>query len=436
MRLHAWAWLALSSLLLSPLDGATLPRYGGTLTVELSSAWNSVESAGPIAPLVMETLVRVNEKAEIEPLLATAWQRDADRKRWRFSLRPKVFFHDGEPFNAASAVPSLMAALKKKYGDVNITAGGQALVLQFDRAVPDLLTELASPRTAIFRTSDKNTLIGTGPFRVTAWEPSHKLTLAAFEDYWAGRPFLDSVTVNLGTTRALGDVFDIPFSQTRRVLPERTRIWSSPVRELIALVSGNVQPEVFEALTLAIDRAPIVNVLAQRKADAAHGLLPQWLSGYAFLFSNSPDLTRAKQIVSQLRVAPLTLSYPANDGFARSVAERIAVNARDAGIVLQPTPNPGGTGRMVRWPLESTDAASELSRIAAMLGMPDRANSLNPAKPETLYEAERALLDAHRVIPIVHLPEVYGIAPRVHNWETAQKNGGFVLHLENIWVDP
>jgi ABC-type transport system substrate-binding protein len=436
MRLHAWAWLALSSLLISPLAAATLPRYGGTLTVELSSTWNSVESSSTIAPLVTETLVRLNERGEIEPLLATAWQRDADRKRWRFSLRPKVVFHDGEPLNAASAVPSLMVALRKKYGDVNITAGGQALVLQFDRPTPDLLTELASPRTAIFRTSDKNALIGTGPFRVTAWEPSRKLTLAAFEDYWGGRPFLDSVTINLGAVRALGDVFDMPFSQTRRVLPERTRIWSSPVHELIALVSDKVQPEVWQALALSIDRVPIVNVLAQRRAEAAHGLLPQWLSGYAFLFSTPPDVTRAKQVISQLRLMPLTLSYPPNDGFARSVAERIALNARDAGIVVQPTTNPGGAVRMVRWPLESTDAAAELSRISTMLGMPERTASLNSSKPETLYEAERALLDAHRVIPIVYLPEVYGVAPRVHNWETAQKNDGFVLHLDNIWVDP
>ena len=436
MRLHAWPWLALSSLLLSPLAAATLPRYGGNLTIELSSTWNSIESLGPSTPLIAETLVRLNERGEIEPLLATAWQRDADRKRWRFSLRPKVLFHDGELLTAATAAPSLVTALKKKYGDVNITAGGQALVLQFDRPIPDLLTELAGPRTAVFRTSDKNPLIGTGPFRVAAWEPSHKLTLAAFEDYWAGRPFLHSVTVNLGTTRALGDVFDIPFSQTRRVLPERTRIWSSPVRELIALVSGNVQPEVWQALALAIDRAPIVSVLAQRHGEAAFGLLPQWLTGYAFLFAAPGDLTRAKQIISQLRAAPLTLSYPANDGFARSVAERIALNARDAGIVLQPTPNPGGAIRMVRWQLESIDAASELSRLAAMLGMPERVSSSNPAKPETFYEAERALLDAHRVIPLVYLPEVYGIAPRVHNWDSAQKNGAFVLHLENIWVDP
>ena len=85
---------------------------------------------------------------------------------------------------------------------------------------------------------------------------------------------------------------------------------------------------------------------------------------------------------------------------------------------------------MVRWHLESADAATELSRLAGILGMPERASALNPAKPETLYEAERALLDAHRVIPLIYLPDVYGIAPRVHNWS------GLTLHLENVWVDP
>src|ERR1700689_2319030 len=95
MRLHAWAWLALSSFLLAPVGGATRPRYGGALTVELSSTWSSVEFAGPIAPLIAENLVRLSEKNEIEPVLAVAWQRDADRKRGGFSLRTKVGFHDG-----------------------------------------------------------------------------------------------------------------------------------------------------------------------------------------------------------------------------------------------------------------------------------------------------------------------------------------------------
>ena len=111
MRLHAWAWLALNSFLLSQLAGTTRPRYGGALTVELSSPLNSIEGSTAIAPLIAETLVRLNEKGEIEPLLAAAWQRDPDRKRWRFSLRPKVVFHDGEPLSAANSSPVFPSSL-------------------------------------------------------------------------------------------------------------------------------------------------------------------------------------------------------------------------------------------------------------------------------------------------------------------------------------
>lgn len=448
MRLRGWAWLAFSSSLLSPLQGAVRPRYGGTLTVELSPAFAALNPSEvlpdataqskreDVLPLVVETLVCLDEKGGIAPKLAVAWQHDAERRHWRFSLRAKATFHDGEALTAAAAAPSLSAALKKKYSDVTLTAGGQTLVIRSSNPMTDLLTELARPRAAVFRSSEKVPLIGTGPFRIAAWEPNRRLTLAAFEEYWGARPFLDSVIVNLGATRALGDVFDIPFSQMRRVVPERTKIWLSPTRELIALVADRVPPAAWQALALAMDRAPIVNVLTQKRGEAAFSLLPEWLSGYAFLFTAAPDLPRAKQLVSQARIAPLTLGYPASDLFLRSVAERIALNARDAGIILQPVQSGGANVRLVRQPLELADPAAELPRLAEMLGIAERASALDSAKPETLYQAERALLDAHRVIPIAYLPEVYGIAPRVHNWEASQKNGGFALHLEDIWVEP
>src|SRR5260370_4401358 len=424
MRLPCWAWLALSSLALSPLAAATRPRYGGTLTVDLSATSDPSELPAELSPLIVETLVRLNARGDSEPHLAVGWQRDADRKRWRFSLRPKVVFHDGEPLTAASAAPELLAALKKKCGDVTVTAGGQTIVIQAEHTIPDLLTELSTPRMAILRKSDKNLPIGPGPFRVTAWESGRRLTLGAMQDYWGGRAYLDSVIINLGSARTSTDVFDLPIGATRRVLPERTRIWSSPARDLIALVAVKADPAVMQALALSIDRAPIVNVLTQRKGEAAFGLLPQWLSGYAFLFAISPDVARAKTLIAQLKPTPLTLSYPANDSFARSVADRVAVNARDAGINIQPTSNANGNLRLVRWQLESVDAAAELTRLA------ERA-----VKPEALYEAERSVLDERRIIPLVYVPAVYGIGQRVHNWDAAQKNGWFTLHLDNVWVE-
>jgi peptide/nickel transport system substrate-binding protein len=438
MRLRAWAWLALSSLPLGRLCCETRPHYGGALTVDLSTTFNSLDAAelpAGLSPSIAETLVRTNAHGEFEPLLAASWQREADGKRWRISLRPRVFFHDGEALNATTAAPGLLAALKKTHPDVTVTAGGQTIVIQSEHGLLNLLTELASPLTAIVRRGEGNNVIGTGPFRVGSWEPGRRLALAAFEDYWGGRPYLDSVTINLGTTSGRADVFDIPFASTRRIFSEGTRIWSSPPRELLALIATGVQPAVIQALALAIDRLPIVNVLAQRRGEPAFGLLPQWLSGYEFLFQTNPDIARAKQLVSSLKLTPITLAYPPNDTFSRAVADRVALNARDAGISIQPVSSPNGNLRLVRWQLESMDAAGELARLAGLLGTPERANGLDPSKPETLYEAERGMLDSNRVIPLVHLPLVFGLSPRVHNPESGQKDA-FSLHLENLWVDP
>ena len=153
-------------------------------------------------------------------------------------------------------------------------------------------------------------------------------------------------------------------------------------------------------------------------------MLPQWLSGYAFLFQTAPDVARAKQLISQLRLPAVNLSYPANDGFARSVAERVALNARDAGIMLQPTGNSGRqpdavfVGRSNR----STPRRNSTGMRGLLGDWRARRSIDSPARPETLYEAERAMLDAHRVIPLVYLPEVYGIAPRVHQLGNARRS--------------
>lgn len=439
MRLRAWAWLALSSIWWSGLVAATRPHYGGTLTVELSSPVATLDLASlqaQLASAVAETLVRRDTRGAIEPLLAVAWQHEPDNKRWRFSLRPKVSFHDGESLTALNAAPALLTALKKRYNDVSITTGGQTIVVQFEHAVPELLNELSHRENAIFRKSDASPLVGTGPFRVAQWESGRRLTLAAYQDYWGGRPYIDSVTISFGTGLTHADVFDIPLGSTRRIVPEGTHIWTSPPSELIAMLAANPQSTLLQALSLAIDRLPIVNVLTQRRGEAAFGILPQWLTGYEFLFQSAPDLPHARQLISQLRLPAISLTYPANDSFARSVAERVALNARDAGITIQPTTNPGGSLTLVRWPLESSDAAAELVRIFALLGTPERAGSIDRAKPETLFEAERALLEDHRVIPLVYLPQTYGFGPRVHNWEAAQKRDSFRLDLENLWVDP
>ncbi len=58
---------------------------------------------------------------------------------------------------------------------------------------------------------------------------------------------------------------------------------------------------------------------------------------------------------------------------------------------------------------------------------------LDPSKPETIYQLERSLLDEHHIVPLVHLRQTFGIAPRVHFLPSAPDT--FALHLESAWIE-
>ena len=101
-----------------------------------------------------------------------------------------------------------------------------------------------------------------------------------------------------------------------------------------------MDPRIREALSHSINRATISNFILQKKAVPANGLLPQWLTGYEFLFPGGMDLDRAKELraetASLVIVPPITLAYDFADPVSKLVAERIAVDAREAGMMVQP----------------------------------------------------------------------------------------------------
>ena len=436
MRRRAWTWLALSSLATCIAPAATRPRYGGTLTVQLSSGLSSEPDWMP--RLVRETLVRLSDAGEPEPELAAAWQRELDGKRWRFTLRPKVLFHDRKFLNAASVIAPLQDALSTTHAGISVTGSGMTIVIQSESGIDNLPAELSLPRNALIRKGEGGEPIGTGPFRLDKWEPGRRAVLTAFEDYWGGRSFVDSMVINAGPlprqiSTAAADIWELPITSSRRVLPEGLRTWSSVPMELVAIVASGVPSRIREALALSIDRAPIVNVLVQRRGEAAASLLPQWLTGYAFLFSSAPDQVRARQLLATLRLDPLMLSYPADDGLARSIAERISVNARDVGLNIQPTTNSNANLRLIRTSLRSTDAALDLAALTASLGFEAPSNF---SGIEARYKAERTIIDDHAIIPLIYLPQIYGIGPRVHNWGPSERGKAFMLHLDNVWMSP
>jgi hypothetical protein len=275
-----------------------------------------------------------------------------------------------------------------------------------------------------FETSDPPV---TGPgmadlaraFTITLWEGGRRAVYSADENAAAGRPFLDSVEIQLARPLRdqsidleLGktDIVELGPNEIRRQQSSR-KIWQSQAVRVVALVfSRSVEDaRVREALALAVNRPAILTVLLQRQGEVSGALLPQWLSGYAFLFPASFDLPRARTLAAGAHPLSLAVSDPG----LRAIADRIALNARDAGLAITVAPQAAQAAadiRLMEARIPTTDPARALAALAAAFGLPEPAHA---ETPDALYAAEHNLLDGFRVVPLLHLPDVYGVGPRV-----------------------
>lgn len=462
------------------------PKYGGTLRVEISVASVSLDprtwkpgsvAAGEnekLAALVYDRLVTLDDYGRFQPALAIEWSHDASSRNWQFHLRLGVKFSDGTaltPKDVAAALQPLLPA------GLQIAATETGVAIRGARSVPDLLEQLASGRYFIYRVQPDNSLVGTGPFSLaessppapsetnpSVLKPAH-MKFRANEDAWAGRPFVDAVDVLLGNPPlrqilnlqvGRAEIIDIPPDLVRKVRQENLRVWSSPPRTLLALRFDDSQsaasdPRLREAVDLSLDRGTMANVLLQRQAFPSTALLPQWLSGYAFLFGVPMNLDRAKELRSALPAnsaggtEPLRLRVDAVGDLMKLLGERVAVNARQADLSIQlvshsassatnvPAEPPGIGLHLFAWRYDSLSPRAELQSLAQHLHSEKGEEvAAEPSDPERLFAEERRLLEDRRVLPLLLLPEYVGIAGNVRNWSVAPSGE---WRLADVWLD-
>ncbi len=471
---------AISSFLLLAAGayGGSRPRYGGAVRILLHDRVLSIDPLSDedhpgtrdrMAALAFENLTAVDAQGHIRPNLALSWRVDQSKRAWQFRLR-LANFHDGTVLTAADVAASLGKSNPAwKYS----APDRQTVAIETPSPVQQMPELLALPRYAIVkRQADSNNaaiLIGTGSYRLTQWQAGEHAQFTANEDYWGGRPFVDSIEFQMGAPlrdqlmdRQLGSyaATELSVDQIRNVEQNNQTVMLSRPADLLALVflqpdSGGrparkpVDARVRQALGLAINRAAISNVIFQRKAIPASGLLPQWLAGYEFMFGGETNLGRAKELRSDAAafvvISPIALAYDFADPLARLAAERIAVDAREAGIVVQPYAEShiyskasrtsiNADAVLLRVPLQSLDPSIALVARTDDLGLSQENNPaiLGATRPEDLLEIERKLLESNRVLPIAHVPEVLWLNSNAHNWQQLL-NGGW--NLDQLWVE-
>jgi len=297
-----------------------------------------------------------------------------------------------------------------------------------------------------------------GPFRVSDWEPGKRVVLVANENWPQGRPYLDSIEIQMARSahdRLLdldldrADIVEIAPEEARRASERGVHVSVSQPDELLALVflpsseaADAEQQKIGEAVSRSIDRAAIVNFILQKEGEPAGGFLPQWSSGTAFLFSTATDPVAARNLWSEIgRSLKITLGYDASDSLEHSVAERISVDVRETGGAISVVPDgpahssKGEGARLVRLSMSSPNPREALAHFANELGPLAGAEFVAPpvdGGPQQIYDAERAMVNTYRVVPLVWLPRAYGLGPRVRDWKTPGPGEGWPF--ADVWL--
>ena len=209
-------------------SGSKEAKAGGDLILDVLSDASSMDAHGSndvvssnIQANIYETLVKRNDKNEIEAGLAEKWEQ-IDDMTWEFTLRDDVTFHDGEKFNADvvkanldrirdAEVASPRFFLFEMITDVQVV-DEKTVRITTEFPFAPLLAHLShngggmmSPKTieadyeGMKNGKDPGAVIseqpvGTGYFKFDSWDAGSQIKLVKNEEYWDTPALVDSIT--------------------------------------------------------------------------------------------------------------------------------------------------------------------------------------------------------------------------------------------------
>jgi peptide/nickel transport system substrate-binding protein len=245
-----------------------------------------------------ETLVRLDDAGDAQPMLATEWNQ-VDDTTWSFTIRDGVTFHDGTELTAENAAASLTSAVAAEPAprildgvEMSVAAEGDTVRVTTAETDPLVPQRLSSPQLSILSPaayggpSVSPVGYGTGPFELTALDGTSGATLERFEDYWGGPAEAAGIDVSFvpdGTARAAAlrtgeaDVVEsVPVGQAAQIDQELLTEVPMPRTNTLYLNTADgvfTDPALRAAAREALDPESIVDGVYEGRADVAAGLL-------------------------------------------------------------------------------------------------------------------------------------------------------------------
>lgn len=189
--------------------GEGRPRYGGTVEATLLGAPASLDPVAArshaevtVVGLVFDTLYRGTGGGVVPHLAAAPPVLDEKQTTVHIPIRRGIRMHDGSELTAQDVAASLDRARTQArwlLGAVlAVKSDGDAVELSLRAPLAELTTLLALPQLAITKAgrAPGDRPVGTGPYSVDSFDRRrHRLALRAFDDHFAGRPYVDQLAL-------------------------------------------------------------------------------------------------------------------------------------------------------------------------------------------------------------------------------------------------
>ncbi len=335
---------------------------------------------GPYEGLI---ILKDSETDQYEGVLAESWEANEDKSVWTFHLREGVTFQDGSPCDAEAVRASYERLLTMQKGAYNVVArfvpdpshitAPDAKTVVFDLGKPQPLFESAMGAT--YGTQVVNVKVakeheedgdfgntwmmtfaegtGTGPYKITDFQPGDTVTLEKYDGYWAGweGDHFDTIivrTVNESQTiRQLLEAGEVDITDRIALLPETVKdLESNPdlkvdrktTTEVVYMTMTEYGPlesaEARQAMCYAFPYAEVIQGAYAGYAKQPRGAVAEATRGFdPATFQYTTDLEKAKELLATAGVAEGT-SLSLMVAGSTTIAELFQANLAVIGIKL------------------------------------------------------------------------------------------------------
>lgn len=335
-----------------------------------------------LAATVQEGLVGQDSSGKVVPAIAESWE-SPDDSTYVFQLREDAKFQNGDPVTADDVVFSIKQAADpeaspgiyyylmnlasvEKTGDREVTVKSKTpdatFLVGLSNAGAVVITQQKfwEANKGNIGTSD-SLILGTGPYKVTEFQPDSHVTLERVDTWWGGVPKAKSIRVNFipdANTRLAaaqkGDIdiaFNVPISQAAEWSKlDGMRLEALNDLSYVGLIfDQNVKPfddvSVRTAIAESIDRDAIADKLLRGYGEKATAIMtPESLSAaydgeearkeLAKVPQHDFDLDAAKKLLAGTDAKGLKteLTYPNTGPQLGIAAQAIAENLKKIGM--------------------------------------------------------------------------------------------------------